>query len=124
MLHYIIFYYIIYSYILIVFIKIVDSLNHLATTKLEEVHGDVPLKFIRLIQLMRFGSLDDFEGIWAQFKNRPNFRYIPVKRKQSRIVICELFLNYESSKEMDPRSRSFGWLLRCIKIHQEDILSR
>ncbi|KAA0712317.1 Vitellogenin [Triplophysa tibetana] len=54
--------------------QIVDSLNHLATTKLEEVRGDVPLKFIRLIQFMRFGSLDDFEGIWSQFKSRPNFR--------------------------------------------------
>ncbi|KAI7791431.1 putative vitellogenin [Triplophysa rosa] len=54
--------------------QIVDSLNHLATTKLEEVHGDVPQKFIRLIQFMRFGSLDDFEGIWAQFRTRPNFR--------------------------------------------------
>ncbi|XP_055073124.2 vitellogenin isoform X2 [Misgurnus anguillicaudatus] len=54
--------------------QIVDALNHLATIKLEEVHGDVPLKFIHLIQLLRFGNLADIEGIWAQFKTRPNVR--------------------------------------------------
>ncbi|XP_016298359.1 vitellogenin [Sinocyclocheilus anshuiensis] len=54
--------------------QVVDALNHLATKKLEEVHEDVPLKFIQLIQLMRFASLDAIEGIWSQFKTRPNFR--------------------------------------------------
>ncbi|XP_073669605.1 vitellogenin isoform X1 [Paramisgurnus dabryanus] len=54
--------------------QIVDALNHLATIKLEEVHEDVPLKFIHLIQLMRFGNLADIEGIWAQFKTKPNVR--------------------------------------------------
>lgn len=87
---------------MICLIKIVDALNHLVTIKLEEVHGDVPLKFIRLIQLMRFGSLDDIEGIWSQFKTRPNFRYIPVKCKQSKVVVCKMLLIYDSSKEMDP----------------------
>nr|APB93354.1 vitellogenin 3 [Ctenopharyngodon idella] len=54
--------------------QIVDALNHLATKKLEEVHEDVPLKYIQLIQLMRFASVDAVEGIWSQFKTRPNFR--------------------------------------------------
>ncbi|XP_056303589.1 vitellogenin [Danio aesculapii] len=54
--------------------QIVDALNHLATKKLEEVHEDVPLKYIHLIQLMRFASVDAVEGIWSQFKTRPNFR--------------------------------------------------
>ncbi|XP_048022033.1 vitellogenin isoform X2 [Megalobrama amblycephala] len=54
--------------------QIVDALNHLATKKLEEVHEDVPLKYIQLIQLMRFASADAVEGIWSQFKTRPNFR--------------------------------------------------
>ncbi|XP_026091760.1 vitellogenin [Carassius auratus] len=54
--------------------QVVDALNHLATKNLEEVHEDVPLKFIQLIQLMRFASLDAIEGIWFQFKTKPNFR--------------------------------------------------
>ncbi|RXN18031.1 vitellogenin Ab [Labeo rohita] len=54
--------------------KIVDALNHLASKKLGEVHEDVPLKFIQLIQLMRFADVDAIEGIWSQFKTRPNFR--------------------------------------------------
>ncbi|XP_050959598.1 vitellogenin [Labeo rohita] len=54
--------------------QIVDALNHLASKKLGEVHEDVPLKFIQLIQLMRFADVDAIEGIWSQFKTRPNFR--------------------------------------------------
>ncbi|XP_073699963.1 vitellogenin [Garra rufa] len=54
--------------------QIVDALNHLATKKLEEVHEDIPLKFIQLVQLMRFADVDAIEGIWSQFKTRPNFR--------------------------------------------------
>nr|XP_021325376.1 vitellogenin [Danio rerio]XP_021330153.1 vitellogenin [Danio rerio] len=53
--------------------QIVDALNNLATKK-KEVHEDVPLKYIHLIQLMRFASVDAVEGIWSQFKTRPNFR--------------------------------------------------
>ncbi|KAF4097788.1 hypothetical protein G5714_021796 [Onychostoma macrolepis] len=54
--------------------QIVDALDHLATKKMEEVHEDVPLKFIQLIQLLRFATMDAIEGIWSQFKIRPNFR--------------------------------------------------
>ncbi|XP_043079840.1 vitellogenin [Puntigrus tetrazona] len=54
--------------------EIVDALDHLATKKLEEVHEDVLLKFIQLIQLLRFATMDAIEGIWSQFKTRPNFR--------------------------------------------------
>jgi len=53
------------------FIKIVDALNHLATKKLEEVPEHVPLKYIQLIQLMHFASVNAVEGIWSQFKTRP-----------------------------------------------------
>ncbi|KAL1251197.1 hypothetical protein QQF64_018993 [Cirrhinus molitorella] len=54
--------------------QIVDALNHLAAKKLGNIHEDVHLKFIQLIQLMRFADVDDIEGIWSQFKNRLNCR--------------------------------------------------
>jgi len=39
------------------------------------VHDDAPLKFVELIQLLRAATLENTEAIWAQFKDKPVYRY-------------------------------------------------
>lgn len=39
------------------------------------VHDDAPLKFVQLIQLLRAATLENIEAIWAQFKDKPVYRY-------------------------------------------------
>ncbi|NP_001096141.1 vitellogenin 7 precursor [Danio rerio] len=54
--------------------QIVEVLTHLVANNKDMVHDDAPLKFVQLVQLLRLSTLDKFEAIWAQFKNKPVYR--------------------------------------------------
>uniref|UniRef100_A0AAY4DZ07 Vitellogenin domain-containing protein n=1 Tax=Denticeps clupeoides TaxID=299321 RepID=A0AAY4DZ07_9TELE len=48
--------------------QIVEILHHLAANNMVMAHEDAPLKFIQMVQLLRFAGMDEIEAIWAQFK--------------------------------------------------------
>uniref|UniRef100_A0A671N4E7 Vitellogenin-like n=1 Tax=Sinocyclocheilus anshuiensis TaxID=1608454 RepID=A0A671N4E7_9TELE len=54
--------------------QIIEILKHLVANNVAMVHDDAPLKFVQLIQLLRFATLENIEAIWAQFKDKPVYR--------------------------------------------------
>ncbi|XP_043078158.1 vitellogenin-like [Puntigrus tetrazona] len=54
--------------------QIVEVLKHLVVNNVAMVHDDAPLKFLQLVQLLRAATLENFEAVWAQFKNEPVYR--------------------------------------------------
>uniref|UniRef100_A0A4W4F0V7 Vitellogenin domain-containing protein n=1 Tax=Electrophorus electricus TaxID=8005 RepID=A0A4W4F0V7_ELEEL len=51
--------------------QIVEVLQHLVEHNVAKVHEDAPLKYVQLVQLMRFATLENIEAIWAQYKAKP-----------------------------------------------------
>ncbi|XP_051980425.1 vitellogenin-like isoform X2 [Xyrauchen texanus] len=54
--------------------QITEVLNHLVENNVDMVHEDAPLKFMQLVHLLRFATLENIEAIWAQFKDKPVYR--------------------------------------------------
>uniref|UniRef100_A0A672PSY3 Vitellogenin-like n=1 Tax=Sinocyclocheilus grahami TaxID=75366 RepID=A0A672PSY3_SINGR len=54
--------------------QIIEVLKHLVENNVDMVHEDAPLKFVQLIQLLRFSTMENIEAIWAQFKDKPAYR--------------------------------------------------
>uniref|UniRef100_A0A672Q0L3 Vitellogenin-like n=1 Tax=Sinocyclocheilus grahami TaxID=75366 RepID=A0A672Q0L3_SINGR len=54
--------------------QIIEVLKHLVENNVDMVHEDAPLKFVQLIQLLRFSTMENIEAIWAQFKDKPSGR--------------------------------------------------
>ncbi|XP_057181767.1 vitellogenin-like [Triplophysa rosa] len=54
--------------------QIIEVLKHLVANNMAMVHDDAPLKFIKLIQLLRVATFENIEAIWAQFKGQPVYR--------------------------------------------------
>lgn len=53
-------------------------MNHLVTFNVDKVHDDAPLKFVELIQLLRVTNFETIESLWADFKLRPEHRYLQI----------------------------------------------
>ncbi|XP_068447342.1 vitellogenin-2-like [Clinocottus analis] len=54
--------------------QIVEILNHVVINNVGKVHGDAPLKFIELIQLMRMAKCDIIAALWTHNKDRADYR--------------------------------------------------
>ncbi|XP_076880445.1 vitellogenin-like [Brachyhypopomus gauderio] len=54
--------------------QIVEVLKHLVENNVNKVHDDAPLKYVQLVQLLRFATMDDIEAIWAQYKTKHDYR--------------------------------------------------
>lgn len=52
----------------------VNILNHLVNFNMKMVHEDAPLKFIELIQMLRYAKYTEIESLWAQLKEKPDYR--------------------------------------------------
>ncbi|TNM87973.1 hypothetical protein fugu_006194 [Takifugu bimaculatus] len=54
--------------------QMVNILNHLVNFNMKMVHEDAPLKFIELIQMLRYAKYPEIESLWAQLKEKPDYR--------------------------------------------------
>ncbi|NXD06927.1 VIT1 protein, partial [Nothocercus nigrocapillus] len=54
--------------------QIAESLQDLVENTHEQVSSDAPAKALKLLQLFRAASEENYESVWKQYSNRPAFR--------------------------------------------------